>query len=160
MRVTRTFQSGGSGRPALGSECIPELAQTTISSPRVVVVAGAWNDWWRKRGDDRLALLLWAVWNPIGPVPLDEYENYTGRVVGVLRKALDTDRELSPPGADTDDAIQRQRNVLYAASVEELSTLLEALRRDQIGMRPSPETDRRAAETLLDWYEREMDALD
>jgi hypothetical protein len=120
---------------------------------------GSWSDWWRKRGDERLALLLWAVWNPIGPVPLDEYESYTGQVATVLRRARDGDRELSPPGADLDDATQRQRNALYAASLEELATLLETLRCEQMGMPVSPDADRRAAATLLEWYEWEMDEL-
>ena len=119
----------------------------------------SWSDWWRKRGDERLALLLWAVWNPIGPVPLDEYESYTGQVAGVLRRARDADRELWPPGADLDDATQRQRNALYAASLEELATLLETLRREQMGMPVNTDADRGAAATLLEWYEWEMDKL-
>jgi len=50
-----------------------------------------WNDWWRKRGDDRLSLLLWALWNPIGIVPLDEYKSYTGQVVSVLKDGHQAD---------------------------------------------------------------------
>ena len=121
-------------------------------------MADAWKDWWRKRGDERLSLLLWALWNPIGPVPLDEYDNYTGQVVNVLRKAYEADAELSPAGKP-DDAVQLQRNALWAASVAELSGLLSRLSTQQMGVAPDPDTDRRAAETLLDWYGWEMDAL-
>jgi hypothetical protein len=123
-------------------------------------MAGNWNDWWRTRGDERIALLLWAVWNPIGPVPLDEYENYTGQVVQILRTARVADLELSPSGSELSDSIQRQRNALHAAAVEDLATLLGELRQEQIGMPPELDTDRRAAEILLEWYDWEMDALD
>ena len=122
-------------------------------------MARTWNDWWRRRGDERIALLLWAVWNPIGPVPLDEYENYTGQVVQILRRAHAADLQLSPPGAEVDDSIQRQRNARYAASVEDLVTLLGKLRHEQMGMPPQADADRRAAETLFEWYEWEMHAL-
>jgi hypothetical protein len=75
-----------------------------------------WNDWWRERGDDRLSLLLWAVWNPIGPVPLDEYEAYTGKVISVLKEAHQADLELLPPirGCNTlhRDAARRDEPVL------------------------------------------------
>jgi hypothetical protein len=66
-------------------------------------VADGWNVWWQKRGDETLSLLLWAVWNPIGPVPLDEYAGYTARIVSVLRRAYDADQELSPPGTEIGD---------------------------------------------------------
>ena len=36
-----------------------------------------WRDWWKARGEEHLTLLLWGVWNPIGPVSLDEYESYS-----------------------------------------------------------------------------------
>jgi hypothetical protein len=119
-----------------------------------------WTDWWRRRGDDRLALLLWAVWNPIGPVPLDEYASYTGRVASLLRKARAADAALSTGIDDISDFLQRQRNVLRASSASELSTMLADLRERQMGISPDPDADRHAAETLLDWYEWEMDELD
>ncbi len=118
-----------------------------------------WNDWWRKHGDERLSLLLWAVWNPIGPVPLDEYENYTGQVVSVLRNAHDRDQELFALGDELTDAVQRQRNAGRASATEELGALLAKLREEQMGMPPNADADRRAAATILDWYEWEMHAL-
>jgi hypothetical protein len=118
-----------------------------------------WKDWWRRRGDDRLSLLLWAVWNPIGPVPLDEYESYTAQVVRVLKEARQADLELLPIGREPDDSAQRRRNKLYAASVAELATLLGVLRQEQMGMPPNADADRRTAETLLAWYGWEMDDL-
>jgi hypothetical protein len=122
-------------------------------------VAEAWREWWRQRGEERLSLLLWAVWNPIGPAPLDEYEDYTGEVVRVLEKAHVADEELSPPGSDPDDAIQRQRNALYASAVHELATLLGRIRIEEMEMPSNPDGDHRAAETLLEWYEWEMSEL-
>ena len=122
-------------------------------------MAEEWADWWRKRGDERLSLLLWAVWNPIGPVPLDEYANYTGQVVQLLQQAYDSDEELWPPGTDLTDDLQRKRNKLHADSVTALATLLDDLRCGQIGDTPTPDADRQAAETLLDWYGWEMQSL-
>jgi hypothetical protein len=124
-----------------------------------VADADAWSDWWRKRGEERLTLLLWAVWNPIGPVPLDEYESYTGEVVAVLRRREDADRELTGNDPSISDSTQRQRNKLYNSAVLALSELLGSLRDTQMGMPPDPKTDRRAAETLLDWYGWEMNDL-
>ena len=43
---------------------------------------------WREfRGE--LSLLLWAVWNPIGYCPLDEYESYVPGVWRVLAEGAD-----------------------------------------------------------------------
>jgi hypothetical protein len=122
-------------------------------------VTDGWKDWWRTQGDDRLSLLLWAIWNPIGLVPLDEYEDYTGQVVEVLNAAHQADLQLWA-GGELDDSVQRQRNTLHAASVEELATLLGNIRQVQMGMPPDHEADRRAAETLLDWYGWEMNQLE
>jgi hypothetical protein len=121
-------------------------------------VADAWKDWWRKRGEERLSLLLWALWNPIGPVPPDEYDNYTGRVVSVLRKAYEADIDVGAYGIPS-TADQLQRNALSAASVAELAGLLGRLSAQQMEVAPDPDTDYRTAETLLDWYAWEMNAL-
>ena len=102
-------------------------------------MADRWNDWWRKGGEDRLSLLLWAVWNPIGPVPLDEYANYTGQVVSVLRQAYDADPQ--------------------SLSDVELAALLERIRRERMEMPPNVDADRRAARTLAEWYMWEMEGL-
>jgi hypothetical protein len=98
-----------------------------------------WNRWWRRRGDERLSLLLWAAWNPIGPVPLDEYSNYTGQVASVLRRGYDAEKDARPD--------------------EELVTLLESLRTQHMGMPPNADADRRAARTLGEWYMWEMEEL-
>jgi hypothetical protein len=84
-----------------------------------------------------LALLLWAVWNPIGPVPLDEYENYAGRVVTVLHKAREADQELLGSGDDLDNTVQLERGALAQRSTEELVSLLSTLREEQMGMSPT-----------------------
>ncbi|HEX4526283.1 MAG TPA: hypothetical protein VH108_06020 [Gaiellaceae bacterium] len=116
----------------------------------------AWKDWWRRRGQDRLSLLLWAVWNPIGPVPLDEYTSYTGTVVTILPKAHAADQNLTGGGNDFSDFVQRQRNKLSESTVGELLTVLANLGEKHMGMPPNTEADRRTAETLLDWYDWEM----
>lgn len=104
-------------------------------------------------------MLLWAVWNPIGPVPLDEYDGCSGQVVSVMRRAADADRELTASAPTISDFTQRQRNKLYEEAVEELSRLLSSLRGQQMGMPAAPGADHRAAETLLDWYGWEMNEL-
>ena len=43
--------------------------------------------WRESRGE--LSLLLWAVWNPIGSVPLDEYELYAPGVWRLLAEGAD-----------------------------------------------------------------------
>jgi hypothetical protein len=144
---------------ALAGVGVRDAAQQTSLFPRVGGV-DRWNDWWKHHGDERLTLLLWAVWNPIGAVPLDEYENYTGRVVTVLHKAREADQELLGSGDDLDDTVQLERTAHAQRSTEELASLLSTLREDAIGMSPNRHADRRAAETLLDWYEWEMWALD
>jgi DNA-directed RNA polymerase specialized sigma24 family protein len=118
-----------------------------------------WRDWWRRHGDERRTLLLWAVWNPIGPVPLDEYESYTGPVAAVLHRTHRADLELTAGNEDVSEFAQRQRNKLRESAAEELARLLAKLRDERMGMPPDPDVDRRAAETLLDWYEWEMDEL-
>jgi hypothetical protein len=92
-----------------------------------------------ERGDERLSLLLWAVWNPIGPVPLDEYASYTGQVASVLRRGHEAEETA---GLD-----------------EELVTLLARLRSEHMGMPPNPDADRRAGRTLGEWYMWEMEEL-
>ncbi|HEY2742888.1 MAG TPA: hypothetical protein VGI69_11995 [Gaiellaceae bacterium] len=122
-------------------------------------MADEWADWWRKRGDERLSLLLWAVWNPIGPVPLNEYANYTGQVVSVLRRAYDDGQELWPSGSTWGDGLQERRNEHAAASVKELASLLDGFRCDRMGGASNPDADRAVAKTLTEWYRWEMEAL-
>jgi hypothetical protein len=98
-----------------------------------------WNDWWRRRGDERLSLLLWAVWNPIGPVPLDEYASYTDQVASLLRRGYEAEE--------------------VAGLDEELVNLLEKLRTQHMGMPQNPDADRHAAGTLGEWYMWEMEEL-
>ena len=97
---------------------------------------------------------------PIGPVPLDEYANYTGHVVSVLRRAREPDLELLSPGRELDDAVELSRNALAESATDELATLLGRLREEQMGMPLDADADRRAAVIFLDWYGWEMEALD
>jgi hypothetical protein len=117
----------------------------------------AWQTWWRSRGEEHLTLLLWAIWNPIGPVPLDEYESYAPPVARILAESEAEDRRFFREGDDDfSEAIQRQRNALYARAVERLASHLSEIRTLQIGMPADLDADRRVAETLLDWYGWEM----
>jgi hypothetical protein len=93
-------------------------------------------------------------------VPLDEYANYTGHVVSVLRRAREPDLELLSPGGELDDAVQLSRTALAESARDELATLLGRLREEQMGMPLDADADRRAAVIFLDWYGWEMEALD
>lgn len=118
-----------------------------------------WRDWWRRRGEERLSLLLWALWNPIGPVPLDEYESYAGNVAAILEKArLAGEKLIATSGGDFSDVVQLQRNALRHTAEEELVNVLGELSDQQMGTPPNVARDRQAAQILLDWYEWEMDA--
>lgn len=92
-------------------------------------------------------------------MPLDEYSNYTGRVVAPLRQGYDADQELWPSGTELIDELPLQRNGRHAALVKEVATLLEGIRCEWIGDTPKPDVDRSAAETLIDWYRWEMQRL-
>jgi hypothetical protein len=83
--------------------------------------------WWKRRGRDDLTLILWAAWDPIGAaVPLDEYENYSDRLMTLLRAE---------------------------ATVEEVAGALARIRTETIGMPPDSHADETAAHKLLDWYD-------
>ena len=49
-------------------------------------------EWWRRSGRAQLTLVLWAVWDPIGSVPLDEYEIYVDELFSVLEAGAEADR--------------------------------------------------------------------
>jgi hypothetical protein len=111
----------------------------------------AWDAWWRSRGEDRLTLLLWALWNPIGPVPLNEYAGYAGRLVSVLGRARTVDATLLLGGHA--DERQLEDNHQWAASVEELASHLARERTTMMEVPLDPAVERHAAEVLLAWYE-------
>lgn len=117
-------------------------------------MADAWDEWWSQRGEEHLTLLLWAVWNPVGTCPPNEYAIYTSTVAAVMREAHEADAPLAARADDS--SIQVQRNVLWNESVERLATLLGDLRWSRMSQPPEPGIDRHAAETLLDWLEWEM----
>ncbi len=94
---------------------------------------------------------MWALWNPIGFVPLDEYSWYCEPVVQALREAADADAELSE-GAMQDNDAQRERNTLWESSVDRLAALLAGLRTSRMGVPLDVEVERQAAERLLEWY--------
>jgi hypothetical protein len=86
-----------------------------------------WEGWWESRGRATLELLLWAVWDPIGGVPLDEYSLYCDPVVQLLRQAGEADAPLAEQAWEN-ERVQLQRNVLWRSSVERLAGLLAELR--------------------------------
>ena len=113
-----------------------------------------WNDWWNTRGERQLTLLLWAVWNPIGTCPPGEYESYSPRVAELLRQEHEAD---IPFGAGADNqAVQLERNKLWAAGVERVAKQLAEWRTEEMGLISEWRADVEAAQTLLDWHEWEM----
>jgi hypothetical protein len=144
------------------------------------VDAGDWDHWWKARGEALLTVLLWAVWNPIGFCPPDEYENYSGRVVQLLKRHHDPEQEpglVQLEGRATElakrlagDLPDSEREALYAEFLKEVNTypaardegverlagLFGQLRRDTMGCNADPAADRNAAERLRDWYWWEM----
>jgi hypothetical protein len=82
--------------------------------------------WWKQRGRDDLTLVLWSGWNPIGfEVPLDEYDNYSDRLVSLL-------------GRDP--------------TVAEIAAELGQIRTETIGMPPDASRDEIAANALKWWH--------
>jgi hypothetical protein len=79
---------------------------------------------WREY-EPELILLLWALWDPITGVPLNEYENYAPVVWKLLGEH---------------------------ASVEKLADELSRIRVETIGCEPDREGDRRVAERLREWW--------
>lgn len=83
--------------------------------------------WWKRKGNAALGLILWLAWDPIGAgVPPDEYDNYVGRVAGLLERG---------PSAD------------------EVAALLASIRHDY--MRADGRVngaDREAAYRVCEWY--------
>jgi hypothetical protein len=131
------------------------LALTTVHDFARTMSASEWDTWWTGRGEPQLTLLLWAVWNPIGTCPPDEYSSYSSRVVEVLREQHEADLPLVATASD-DDRVQLQRNALWAEGVERLANLLAQWRSTQMEIPADRSADRHAAETLMDWYEWEM----
>jgi hypothetical protein len=82
--------------------------------------------WWKQRGRDDFTLVLWAAWNPIGfPVPLNEYEDYSDRLISLLGKE---------------------------STVDEIAAELGRIRTETMGMQPEPRLDEIAADTLKWWH--------
>jgi hypothetical protein len=79
-----------------------------------------------------LRLLLWAVWNPIGYVPIDEYESYAPAVWRLLAEGAD---EAS------------------------IASHLTAVREEAIGT-GTKEQDERAASVLDEWWHWRFQAED
>jgi hypothetical protein len=131
----------------------PELTGAGLAYP--LAMEESWASWWEGRGRAQLELLLWALWDPIGTVPLDEYKSYCDPVVQVLRELNETDAPLAERAA-LDKQAQLQRNALYKTSVERLAELLAHLRTSQMQEFLDTTTERHAAEKLLDWYHWEM----
>jgi hypothetical protein len=82
------------------------------------LTASEWGDWWKRRGKHELALLLWALWDPIGGVPLSEYVDYCDSLGGRLRAGASADevaahlrsleeRMIGLASARTEDAAER-----------------------------------------------------
>jgi dodecin len=79
---------------------------------------------WREY-EPELTLLLWALWDPISGVPLNEYENYSPAVWKLLNDEV---------------------------SVERVAGELSRIRIETIGCEPDPEGDERVADRLRAWW--------
>ena len=117
-----------------------------------------WDRWWRSAGNRDLTLLLWAVWNPIGTCPLDEYADYAPTVARILREAHEADLPLAERAEE--DSVQRERNRLQEQAVERLAAVLAEIRAEQMELPPDTNADQHAASVLLDWHEWSMTELD
>jgi hypothetical protein len=93
------------------------------------VEAKAHADRWRKYGSE-VSLILWAAWDPIGAVPLDEYESYAPPVWRLLAEG---------------------------ASEMEIAAHLGKVRESAMGV-GGPENDQRAAATLWQWWYWQFEA--
>jgi hypothetical protein len=113
-----------------------------------------WESWWKGHGRERLEFLLWAVWDPIGGglVPFDEYASYCEPLVQILRQCWEDDEQHA-------ERPQSERNAAWQQEVEMLAARLSQIRFSRMGVEGNLETDRRAAEKLIDWYDWEMDGL-
>jgi hypothetical protein len=88
--------------------------------------AGEWRAFWEVRGVRELRLLLWAGWDPIRGVPLAGYEGHALRLASLLGSR---------------------------ASRSSIAAELGRIRRDELGLDPSPAEDARAAEKIAIWFE-------
>jgi hypothetical protein len=119
-------------------------------------VGDAWQRWWKSRGEEHLTLLLWAVWDPIGALALDEYAGYAPTVARILSEAQEQDLAIWSGGGTPTGAVQLRRNAAHTAAVERLAAHLGGIRRESMGMAPNEDRDRHVSEKLLDWYDLEI----
>jgi hypothetical protein len=84
-----------------------------------------WAEWWGSRGARELSLLLWALWDPLGHAPVDEYEKHALPLAQLLREG--------EPAEEIAGALGRLRWELRTAQ--------------------DPERDLQVARKLLEWYE-------
>jgi hypothetical protein len=87
--------------------------------------ATEWRDFWRTRGERELRLLLWAAWDPVGDVPVDEYDALAARVATLLGSR-------APRPA--------------------LAAELGRIRTHELGLAPAPDDDARAAAKIAAWF--------
>lgn len=136
-----------------------ETRETAWFPPHLFELLGmddqTWRFWWTRRGESQLTLLLWAVWNPVGTCPPDEYEDYSLRVAELMREEYEADKPLAAKAA-YDTAVQLERNKRWAASVERLAKLLQDVRTGEMEEIAEWRADVEAAQTLLEWHEWEM----
>jgi hypothetical protein len=91
-----------------------------------VRTAAEWREFWHRRGERELRLLLWAAWDPIGGVPLDEYDAAAARIAALLGSR---------------------------AAAAALAAELGRIREYELGLDPAPEHDERAAAKIGAWFD-------
>jgi hypothetical protein len=99
-----------------------------VRDPVAVMSAADWRAFWEARGMRELRLLLWAGWDPIGGGPPTEYDGHALRLATLLGSR---------------------------ASRSSIAAELGRIRRDELGLEPSPAEDSRATEKIVAWFEAE-----
>jgi hypothetical protein len=143
----------GKPQPLLGND---RAAAAWPAPLRLGDVGEAWQTWWKSRGEEHLTLLLWAVWDPVGALSLDEYASYAPAVARILFEHHQEDSAISPGEDMPSTAVQLRRNAAHVAAGERLAAHLGGIRREHMNLAPNEDRDQHAAETLLNWYEMEI----
>jgi hypothetical protein len=108
--------------------------------------------WWQDAGEAELRLILWAAWEPIGPVPRDEYDWYLPRLWLLLQQHASLlsqfarSVEMEAAEDEIDELAERIR-----ASEAKIADQLSEWRIERMCVPANPEQDRAVAQKLTDW---------
>lgn len=111
--------------------------------------APEWKEWWSSIGQRELRLILWALLDPIGNVPRDEYDSYVPRLWDLLRIHARVLRDA--PADDGTEAAFAEWAARVQASEGTVARQLSEWRTDAMGLSARLEFDQAVAEKLSDW---------